>query len=66
MKPLDLKTTAFNRGCDARLAGRPISSDPYESPELSEYWRLGWMNVAMACGREARWPITPLPPVEAA
>jgi ribosome modulation factor len=64
MKPKEIKTTAFNEGCDARLAGKPATTCPYESPELAQQWRHGWANVDGTWGRDAKWPINPLPPVK--
>lgn len=64
MVPLDLQTKAFNRGCDARLAGQGLSSDPYDRTDLSNCWRHGWIHADATWGRDARWPHMPLPPVK--
>lgn len=39
-------TTAFNRGCDARLDGTPLEDNPYKSL-LAEHecWIRGWRDV---------------------
>ncbi len=42
---------AFNRGCDARLAGQPLSANPFntngtsEERNFAQYWRKGWHDV---------------------
>ncbi len=57
--------SAFNRGSDARLAGRPFES-PYSSRDehaMYVHWRLGWIDVDLNWGVEAKGPITPLPRV---
>ncbi len=56
---------AFNRGSDARLRGEPAHANPYpegEPPHL--LWRQGWQDVDLYWGADARWPVTPLAPVE--
>ena len=59
---------AFNRGCDARLAGEPLTSNPYRSGQKIERqaWINGWYDVHWLYGEKARdrWPIKPLPEVE--
>lgn len=59
---------AFSAGGDARLAGLPLSANPYTSYENKLYytWRMGWLDVSLAWGREAKWPIQALPFVERA
>ena len=54
----------FNAGCDARLAGRPMSENPYVGDSASmSAWRQGWRNVAMSWGSGVvrRWPFRQLP-----
>jgi ribosome modulation factor len=63
---------AFNAGCEARLAGRPLSS--YNGGHLKTHWYEGWRFVDEYYGMEAtrlnrlagyeRWPIRPLPEVQ--
>lgn len=59
---------AFNEGCDARLAGWPMSYCPYLPTEISLYesWRRGWLDVQHSWGKESPWPVRPLPPVKEA
>lgn len=59
---------AFNLGCDARLAGKPMSACPYTA-STCEYlqWRRGWADVDKSYGVWARkrgWQVRPLPPVQ--
>jgi hypothetical protein len=64
---LDLTDLAFNRGCDDRLRGIALSSNPYAKFEPTySSWRRGWLSVqntwgvdALAKGRDVR----PLPKV---
>ena len=58
---------AFNAGCDARLAGRPITDNDYPSSSVAGYrlWREGYLHVQNNWGREAVGPIVPLPAVVA-
>ncbi len=57
-------TTAWNAGCDARLAGRPVSANPYSrvlgTHVLSQAWREGWRHVEQFWGVDARKPVEPL------
>lgn len=54
----------FGRGCDARLAGHPVSSCPYE-PSSYPYlqWVAGWRHVTLYWGNLVfgRWAYRPLP-----
>lgn len=47
---------AFNEGSDARLAGEPVTANPYTKREDTAYfaWRAGWRDV------DHYWP-RPLP-----
>lgn len=63
-KPRDrsAEAVAYNRGSDARLAGRPIHANPYGSATqqgLRAAWRSGWNDVQEFQGDR-------LPPVEGA
>jgi hypothetical protein len=60
---------AFNRGSDARLAGRSIGANPYRGDGFyADSWRRGWQDVDRYWGSwvERRWPVRPLPVVAAA
>lgn len=64
----DKRARAFNRGCDARLSGSPLSRNPYASGgdvELVRQFYSGWMHVDEHWGRLARpWHrVVPLPAV---
>ena len=58
---LEVHNTAFNRGCDARLAGLPMTLNPYfRGGMLWQAWRRGYDHVSQfwgSCNRHAR----PLP-----
>jgi len=64
---------AFNIGCDARLAGKPLMSCPdFESKSLEQNWRRGWRQVQREWGSipirrklEGRpyWHFKPLPEI---
>ncbi len=51
---------AFAAGCDARLAGRPLTDNPHlgyfdeDSIILSRRWQSGWINVAESWGKGVR------------
>ena len=56
---------AFNQGSDARIAGRPLTCNPYhgECPERSA-WMRGWRDVEHYWGtRVTRRTVRPLPEV---
>lgn len=56
---------AFNEGCEARISGIPKErNNPYlaASQEWSS-WRRGWDDVNRYWGKDAKWPIKPLPEV---
>lgn len=58
------RARAFGRGCDARLAGLPLSACPHPGQEfLALAWRRGWLDVDRAWATEALWPHLDLPPV---
>jgi hypothetical protein len=43
-----LRARAFGGGCDARLAGLPLSvcpHDPLWQRRLATAWRAGWLDV---------------------
>ncbi len=56
---------AFGKGCDSRLLGLKLSSNPYprEGSKDSSFtaWRLGWFHVHRywGAGLKRQWP-TPL------
>lgn len=59
---------AFNLGCDARLAGRPLRANPFcptNSAHLWQCWARGWRHVQKdwASLVRDRWRVRPLPPV---
>lgn len=55
---------AFGEGSDARLAGRPASSNPYPTSGAEHYsWMWGWEDVAGHWGEATRSWVRPLPPV---
>ena len=61
----DRMARAFNRGCDARLAGEPLSANPYEKlGHEHDSWAYGWRDVHHSWGRMSRRPFRKLPPVE--
>ncbi len=57
---------AFSAGSDARLAGRPLSANPYgRGSEDNEHkgWAAGWTDVDKAYGQHpirGRWAVRPL------
>jgi hypothetical protein len=55
---------AFNRGCDARLAGIPLIFNPYkgEASWQSRGWIEGWNHVDKAWGLDNR-SAKPLPEI---
>lgn len=60
----EIMARAFNRGCDARIAGMSLSANPYnlvERPECWLQWRLGYKDVDRYWGRNALWHVRPLP-----
>lgn len=58
------RTIAFNQGCDARLAGLPLSMNPYRGSARTN-WRLGWLDVDRHWAEwvEGRWRVYLLPDV---
>lgn len=60
------QTKAFNMGCDARLAGLPITANPHNVKILSTYWRMGWEDVDVFWGKKVRgrWPYMALQAVK--
>lgn len=58
------RSRAFNEGCDARLAGHPLSANPYDFLTAeAKTWRDGWNHVDKYWGRDAGGKAPPLPPV---
>ncbi len=58
----------FNEGCDGRLAGLPLSSNPYNiSSWEGQKWEHGWLDVDRNWGREvgqfSKGSIRSLPPI---
>lgn len=57
---------AFGLGCDARLAGLPLSACPFPcrgGAEMGYWWRRGWRDVHYYWSADALWPHLDLPPV---
>lgn len=55
---------AFGEGSDSRIAGRPLTANPYGSlREQNGYhgWRLGWLSAEKEWAVQARWPHRLLP-----
>ena len=59
---------AFSKGCDARLAGKPLHANPYrrivhESAWLG--WRRGWLHCSRSWAEQVRgrWTFIDLPPM---
>ena len=56
----DQLASAFNAGSDARIAGRPRSSNPClgrNSNGCKTYWYLGWDDVDRHWGLGSRRPV---------
>jgi len=51
----------FNDGSDARLMGLPLEDCPYLINFEIYLWSEGWHNVDKFWGKDARWPVRPLP-----
>ena len=51
-------TAAFNQGCDARLAGKRLTANPYlgegQPAGLANCWVRGWQDVDRHWGQEAK------------
>ena len=60
---MDECADAFNRGCDARLQGLPMSANPYPRVHkmACQFWRQGWWHVDWYWGAAAKWPVKELP-----
>lgn len=59
-----LRAEAFNRGSDARIAGKSLWADPYaKNGHLTYFWRQGWHDVDNHWGEWARWPVAEIPHV---
>ncbi len=41
---------SFGAGCDARIAGLPISKCPYSEGQLRRYWREGHAHASTEWG----------------
>lgn len=56
---------AFNLGCDARLAGLPLTANDYSSSQQDAYqsWERGWRDVDQYWGKWTRGAAVPLPKV---
>lgn len=59
---------AFGLGGDARLAGLPVTANPFGSAEgrLRAAWAEGYCDVHYHWGEEALWPHRRLPPIRPA
>lgn len=55
---------AFNRGCDARIAGKPMAANPFgEGDQFTFGWNHGWLDVDRNWGSDSRHPVRPLPEI---
>jgi hypothetical protein len=55
---------AFNAGSDARLAGLPLTLNPYYwQSHMAAAWREGWHDVNGNWGHDAGDAVRPLPRV---
>lgn len=56
---------AFNQGSDARLAGKPLYTTPFdfENP-CYDWWEMGWKEVDKYWGIESLGPVSKLPEVK--
>ena len=53
---------AFNAGCDARIKGYALRHNPFPEADIYHHeWRRGYFHVGGHWGKDAKWPITPLP-----
>lgn len=63
----DIRARLFGEGADARLAGLPLSANPYtergpRAVEFRKAWRAGWLHCDHFWGTRNIWaPL--LPPV---
>lgn len=58
------RAKAFNKGSDARIAGRSLMTNPYPvEGSLTDYWIQGWKDVNNNWGLWARWPVMSIPDV---
>lgn len=64
--PSERLALAFNQGCDARLAGRPLGDCPYGEGQDAVTWRAGWHDVEWFFGKLAHWPVRKVPAVREA
>lgn len=55
--PVDFLSDAFGEGCDARLAGLPLSANPYQSSVGHREWQRGWKDVNDFWGGAGPWPL---------
>ena len=58
------QATAFSQGCDARLSGLPMRSNPYRDCAdrwLAQAFRSGWRHCDLFWGDDAKWPVITLP-----
>jgi hypothetical protein len=61
------ESVAFNAGCDARLAGLPLTANPYHGDKGGGAWSNGWLHVQKRWGEAVtRRTVPPLPPVQEA
>ncbi len=61
-----IAAVAFNRGCQSRLDGEPLSANPYNSSEAGTAhaaWTQGWIHTHRYFGVDARHEYRPLPEV---
>jgi len=58
----DYAVRIFGEGCDARLSGRPLASNPY-GDDYGRVWRKGWKHVNDFWGIDSRRPVKELPRV---
>lgn len=59
------ESTAFNRGCDARQRGEPLSACPFDVQRLRAAWNMGWRDAHHYWGADRQMgTYQPLPPVK--
>ncbi len=61
-----IAAVAFNRGCQSRLNGEPLSANPYNSSAAGtahHAWMQGWMDMHRHWGIDARHEYRRLPKV---
>lgn len=58
------RARCFNRGSDARIAGRGLGSNPHQPNSVEAHsWVEGWLDAQNFWGTDAKWPVRRLPRV---